>query len=241
MPLQAPNLDDRRFADIVEEARSLIPRYAPEWTDHNESDPGITLIELFAWMSEMMLYRVNRVPERNYIKFLQLIGVERKPPFPASVELTFTPASPNVSTIIIPRGTQVSASPPPPPASAAASLLPPEPERPVIFETDEPLIALGAQLSKVQVFDGVNYLDSTEANKPTGKSYAPFGSRARLGSALLLGFSSVNAFPAVEINLGVRVHLDPAQLKEQTCDKSEEKIRQPATLVWEYWNGGQWR
>jgi hypothetical protein len=241
MPLQAPNLDDRRFADIVEEARSLIPRYAPEWTDHNESDPGITLVELFAWMSEMLLYRVNRVPERNYIKFLQLIGVERKPPYPASAELTFSPASPNVSTIIIPRGTQVSASPPTPPASAAASLLPPEPERPVIFETDEPLIALGAQLSKVQVFDGVNYLDSTEANKPVGKSYAPFGSRARLGSALLLGFSSVNAFPAVEINLSVRVHLDPAQLKEQTCDKSEEKTRQPATLVWEYWNGGQWR
>lgn len=55
MPLRAPNLDDRRYADIVAEARSLIPRYAPEWTDHNETDPGITLVQLFAWMVEMLL------------------------------------------------------------------------------------------------------------------------------------------------------------------------------------------
>jgi hypothetical protein len=49
MPLQAPKLDDRRFEDIVSEAKTLIPRYAPAWTDHNESDPGITMIQLFAW------------------------------------------------------------------------------------------------------------------------------------------------------------------------------------------------
>ena len=44
MPLQAPNLDDRRFADILAEATTLIPRYAPEWTNHNESDPGIVML-----------------------------------------------------------------------------------------------------------------------------------------------------------------------------------------------------
>jgi predicted phage baseplate assembly protein len=77
MPLPVPNLDDRKFQDILDEARRLIPRYCPEWTDHNLSDPGITLLELFAWMTDMLLYRLNRVPEKNYLKFLDLIGVPR--------------------------------------------------------------------------------------------------------------------------------------------------------------------
>jgi len=76
MGLPAPDLDDRRFQDIVDEAKRLIPRYCPEWTNHNLSDPGVALIELFAWMSEMILYRLNQVPERFYSKFLELIGIE---------------------------------------------------------------------------------------------------------------------------------------------------------------------
>lgn len=80
MPLQLPNLDDRRYADLVEEARALIPTYAPEWTNHNPSDPGITLIELFAFLSEMLLYRLNRVTSANVLSFLKLLnGPEWKP------------------------------------------------------------------------------------------------------------------------------------------------------------------
>lgn len=73
MPLSLPNLDDRRYADLVEEARALIPSYAPEWTNHNPSDPGITLVELFAYLTEMLLYRVNRVTDDNKRAFLKLI------------------------------------------------------------------------------------------------------------------------------------------------------------------------
>jgi hypothetical protein len=73
MPLSLPNLDDRRYADLVEEARSLIPSYAPEWTNHNPSDPGITLVELFAYLTEMLVYRVNRVTDDNIRAFLKLI------------------------------------------------------------------------------------------------------------------------------------------------------------------------
>jgi hypothetical protein len=74
MPLQLPNLDDRRYADLVEEARSLIPTYAPEWTNHNPSDPGIMLIELFAYLSEMLAYRLNRVTDDNQRQFLKLLN-----------------------------------------------------------------------------------------------------------------------------------------------------------------------
>ena len=70
----APNLDDRSFQDLVDEAKRLIPRFCPEWTDHNVSDPGVALIELFAWMTESMIYRLNRVPDKTHITFLDMIG-----------------------------------------------------------------------------------------------------------------------------------------------------------------------
>jgi len=74
MPLPLPNLDDRTYADLVEEARSLIPIECPEWTDHNPSDTGIILIELLAWLTEMVLYRVNRVTDKNVETFLKLLN-----------------------------------------------------------------------------------------------------------------------------------------------------------------------
>ncbi len=74
MPIPLPNLDDRTYADLMEEMKALIPRYAPEWTDHNESDPGIMLVELFAWMTEAMIYRLNRIPDASRIRFLKLLG-----------------------------------------------------------------------------------------------------------------------------------------------------------------------
>src|SRR5437899_7356875 len=106
MPLLPPNLDDRTYAQLVAEAKTLIPRYTPEWTDHNESDPGITLIELFAWMTEMLLYRVNRIPERNYIEFLRLLGIELLPARPASAEPTFTLARADADGRFVPTGTR---------------------------------------------------------------------------------------------------------------------------------------
>ena len=74
MALPLPNLDDRTYADLVEEARALIPTYDSSWTDHNPSDPGITLIELFAWLVEMLIYRANRVPDQHLITFLKLLN-----------------------------------------------------------------------------------------------------------------------------------------------------------------------
>jgi hypothetical protein len=74
MPLPLTNLDDRSYADLVAEAKSLIPGLAPAWTDHNPTDPGIALIELLAWLIEMTIYRVNQVPDTNYRIFLKLLN-----------------------------------------------------------------------------------------------------------------------------------------------------------------------
>ncbi len=73
MPLSVPNLDDRNFADLVEEARSMVPQYAPQWTNHNAADPGVTLIELLAYVSEILIYRLNRITRESKLKFLQLL------------------------------------------------------------------------------------------------------------------------------------------------------------------------
>jgi len=73
MSITLPNLDDREFTDLVAEAKGMIPQLAPSWTDHNPSDPGITLIELFASICEMLMYRANRITEANKLVFLQLL------------------------------------------------------------------------------------------------------------------------------------------------------------------------
>lgn len=103
MPLPVPNLDNRRFQELVDEAKRLIPRYCPTWTDHNVSDPGITLIELFAWMTEQLLFRLNQVPDKNYVTFLNLIGANLTPAQPARGDVTFrlsAAATPERRTII---------------------------------------------------------------------------------------------------------------------------------------------
>jgi Baseplate J-like protein len=74
MPLQLPNLDDRTYDDMVQEGVGLIPTLSPEWTNHNSSDPGITLIELFAYFSEILIYRLNRVTPANRLAFLKLLN-----------------------------------------------------------------------------------------------------------------------------------------------------------------------
>jgi predicted phage baseplate assembly protein len=107
MALPVPNLDDRRFQDLVDDAKRLVQRRCPEWTDHNVSDPGTTLIETFAYMTDQLLYRLNRVPDRNYIKFLELIGVRLFPPTAATTKVTFWLSAPQENPIVVPIGVEV--------------------------------------------------------------------------------------------------------------------------------------
>ncbi|MBD1847227.1 putative baseplate assembly protein [Cyanobacteria bacterium FACHB-63] len=125
--LPSPNLDDRTFTDLVDECTLRIPRYCPEWTDHNLSDPGITLIELFAWLTDQTLMRFNQVPRKNYIAFLELLGIRLQPPRPAQVDLTFYLSSDLEESYVLPTGIEVS--------SAQT-----EQQNAVVFSTDQPLI-----------------------------------------------------------------------------------------------------
>src|SRR5215510_2984301 len=83
MPLRPPRLDDRGYDDLVAELVSRIPAHTPEWTNPRPGDPGRTLIELFAWLGDALLYRANLIPERQRLAFLRLLGEPMRPARPA--------------------------------------------------------------------------------------------------------------------------------------------------------------
>jgi predicted phage baseplate assembly protein len=84
MPILPPSLDDRRFDDLVEDLIARIPAHTPEWTNPRLGDPGRTLIELFAWLGDTLLYRANLIPERQRLVFLKLLGIGLRPARPAT-------------------------------------------------------------------------------------------------------------------------------------------------------------
>lgn len=183
MPLPLPSLDNRRWSDLVAEGRALIPRHAPTWTDHNVHDPGIMLAELFAWLSEQLIYRANRIPERHLRKFLALAGFPPMPPRPALAVLGATL----------------------PPATGALTLNPG-----ALFQADlgtlnaatfrvvAPVTLAQATLVAVQGFDGVRFTDLTRAWRD-GVPLTPLGADPRAPSpydadkapAIYLGFDLV--------------------------------------------------
>jgi hypothetical protein len=107
MPLRSPNLDDRRFAQLVEDARRLIVQHCPDWTDLTPGDPGMTLLEAFAYLTETMIYRLNRLPDKAHIEFLRLIGVRLQPPAAAAGILRLRLSRPHQYPVQVPRGTRV--------------------------------------------------------------------------------------------------------------------------------------
>jgi predicted phage baseplate assembly protein len=132
--LPKSDLDDRTFEELVNECLLRIPRYCPEWTNYNPSDPGVTLIELFAWLTDQMLVRFNQVPRRNYVAFLELLGIRLQAPAPAKTEVTFYLSASLPEAYTIPSGSEV-------------ATLRTETEEGVIFSTDHPLVIANPRIS----------------------------------------------------------------------------------------------
>ncbi|MDJ0466202.1 putative baseplate assembly protein [Streptomyces sp. H27-C3] len=107
MSLPSPDLDDRRFQDLVDDAKRFIQRRCPEWTDHNVSDPGVALVEAFAQMVDQLSYRLNRVPDKIHLEFLNLLGAQLMAPQAACGELTFWLSAPQEATVTVPVGAEV--------------------------------------------------------------------------------------------------------------------------------------
>lgn len=109
MPLQIPSIDDRRYQELLNEALARIPVHNREWTNFNKSDPGVTLLEIFAFMAESLLYRSNQIPERNRLKFLSLLGVPLRPASSARGLVVFTNERGPLNNITLNRSVEVRA------------------------------------------------------------------------------------------------------------------------------------
>ena len=246
MPLTDINLDNRTFDDLLNRARSRIPAYTPEWTDFNDSDPGITLLQLAAFLEEMIIWRLNQVPEKNYQKFMELVGLNLLQPAPAHADLTFTLASGAVSQNIS-AGTQVAL------AGGGGT--------PILFETDVAFTAVGLALTAVQSFDGSQFTLQTTANVVNGPGYTALSNTPQPDAGVYLGFNQ--AFPAGDHRLtvylgspgtpapvqgGANLSSLPTAVLTNGCVTIAQGTGNPITApsppvqgYWEYWTGSQWQ
>jgi hypothetical protein len=198
MTLPRPDLDNRTFGQLVSESIGQINRLAASWTDYNASDPGITLIELIAWLSEQNLYRANRITPEMSRAFLRLIGVSPRPLGIARTVILLRNAG--AAAIALPERTQVA-----------------DPLGAVMFETRDPVTVSPAAL--VQVLAGSGTLhdvtaENAEIFDPAKDArigtYPPFGEAPGPGAALYLGFDQPLGMPGEEIALHLWTRTPPA-------------------------------
>ncbi|MEW2259808.1 putative baseplate assembly protein [Streptomyces sp. NPDC047869] len=215
MALPSPNLDDRRFQQLVDEAKRYVQQRAPEWTDHNVSDPGVTLIETFAYLVDQLLYRLNRVPDKNYTAFLDLLDIRLFPPAAAGAEVDFWLSAPQPDTVVLPAGTEV-------------TTVRGEIDEPVVFATTDELHVVPSELTRLVTAPRTGEQTDRTREINEGSDVPCFQAAPEPGDALLFGLPTAVPRCVVAFHLDSRVEgvgVDP---------------RQPP-LVWEAWDGGGWR
>ncbi|GHE05160.1 putative baseplate assembly protein [Streptomyces alanosinicus] len=215
MALPSPNLDDRRFQQLVDEAKRYVQQRAPEWTDHNVSDPGVTLIETFAYIVDQLLYRLNRVPDKNYTAFLDLLGIRLFPPAAAGAEVDFWLSAPQPDTVTLPAGTEVTTGDG-------------ETEEPVVFATTDELRVVPSELNRLVTAPRSGEQSDRTRELGEGRDVPCFQTAPEPGDAVLFGLPTAVPRCIVAVRLDSRVEgvgVDP---------------RQPP-LVWEAWDGGRWQ
>ena len=159
MSIPSPNLDDTDFEQLVEEAKKKINVYSKTWTDYNVSDPGITLLELFAWLAEMQIYSINLISNKNHLKYLKLLGIkDLLPAISSTLDINFYRKELDINSYYIKKGTVI-----------AASLQ----NKLVLFETDDDLYSIPTEIEKVMTYSNFKFTDVTES---LDKNYFyPFG------------------------------------------------------------------
>lgn len=219
MSLPKPNLDDKTFLDLAEEARALIPSLAKDWTDHNIHDPGITFLDLFAWLVEIQHYRLNRVSDESFRRFFGLVGLTPQSRRPAEVIVTFDYKS---QPVFVPAGTRV--------APTSVSDLP--------FETIEDCFLTPARL--VEVFTQVQgrELQQTIAQDKSAGHYEAFGANPAVGDSLILGFD--RWFTAPDIRLSITLFEDDLPPRVPLAEEAPGFVPS-ASLRWEHRAQDEWK
>lgn len=215
--LPLPDLDDRFFKQIVEESKKMIPKFAPQWTDENYHDPGITFIELFAWLAEMQQYYLNQITVKNELKFLKLMGRIPREAVPARADVTFE-GVPN--EIYLPKGTRLAAGN-------------------QTFETEEPLLLVSAQIEKVIAFSDSDSIDYSSPNRNKNVTYLAFGRDAKKGNRLYIGFD--RELPLCR-NLCLTLNLhEKYPVRRGSSENCKAELIPSARVSWSYYGSGTGR
>ncbi|MGN1341308.1 MAG: baseplate J/gp47 family protein [Oscillospiraceae bacterium] len=203
--IRLPNLDDQKYSDIVEAAKRRIPVIFPEWTDFNEHDPGITVIEVFAWLKEMQQYYLNKISDQSRADMFRLLGIEMRRTAPASVMVSFDGAAPEV----VPAGTRVST------ADGIEFVNPSEYTRPEF------------SIEKVVLENSGSAVDITDIARDPDSTFYPFGMKLFAGSrALYIGLSEGCKSAGLLFDVEDRLPVKRSRPVEGSVP--------PRGIVWEY-------
>lgn len=212
MPLPLTNLDDRRWADLVDQGVAQIPVYAPSWTDQNVHDPGRTLIELFAWLTEITIYQLNQVPARHRRKFLALLGFVARPPRAAKTVLSFSVDS-NTLPFVLPAGTQLE--------TGEVGIGTPK----VTFTTLRDVTLSAAELVSLQADRGDSKLIDHSADLRDGLAIEMFGANPQSGSAVYFGFKNLPVQTPVAFWFHLKGPGIDQEERERILQEAEEQAR----------------
>lgn len=203
--IKLPVLDDQNYNDIVEAAKRRIPVIFPEWTDFNEHDPGITLIELFAWLKEMQQYTLDRMPDSVRKAMLLLAGTKPHDPSAASAKLIFTESVPKV----LPVGSNAFS------ADGAE------------FTLTEPFESQPFSIENVIMQSPDGFVDITEIASEQGTAFYPFGADLDCQNfSLYLKLSS--AVNRLTLDMFTQ---DRCDVPRNPCEDDVSALRK---IVWEY-------
>lgn len=135
-----PKIDSRKMSGLLRELQQLAPHYAPEWASSDDKDPGKALLAIFAHLAESVVTRLNQVPHKNFVAFLDMLGIRLLPAQSSRVPLMFTLAEGTQRDVLIPAKTQ---------AAAAKT----EEHEELPFETERSLLATTSNLKEVVSVD----------------------------------------------------------------------------------------
>lgn len=234
MTTTAPPIDTRTASDVTSQVKALIQSYAPAYTGDGTDpvtgelipDPlGGALIGIFSRLTELIVQRLNQVPDKNFLAFLDLLGASQRPPQPARVPLTFSLAAGTVVPAVVPEGTQAAA--PPGPGE----------KDPTIFETEREFVVTPAMLtsafSRDPELDSYADLTALAASAGVAAQGAPVFHGDRLlehilyvGVRDLLGFAGISSF-LLSFGLPGSVDESAPALDDRSTD-------------WDVWDGVAW-
>jgi len=222
MSIDVPQLDELDYEELVDRGRTLIASSNVAWTDFNPHDPGITILELLAWLTESHSYELDQITDAHRNKHLQLLGVRPTPPQPASVFLDLSPAEGQAGRL--PANTSLRVD------DGSGT--------PKTFETTHETTLTDCSLAVVVVDPDQSHEPKTDTNETEGVHYRAFGDDPTPGSVLALGFDGDPFESTRELSLFVDFHDD--DLPEPATGSSNLQPSDPVSfepsvdLVWEY-------